>query len=97
MRCIFSELIRNERLLVVDKFDVESHKTKALAAKLADLDLENVLIVSDQVDKNLYLAARNLYKVDVLDAMGVDPVSLVGFDKVLMTLSALKRVEEMLA
>jgi large subunit ribosomal protein L4 len=65
--------------------------------KLSALDLQNVLIISDEVDQNLFLAARNLHKVDVLEAAGVDPVSLIGFDKVLMTVPALKKVEGMLA
>ena len=97
LRCILSELVRQDRLLVVDDFTVESHKTRGLIDKLSELDLQNVLIVSDEVDQNLFLAARNLHKVDVLDAAGVDPVSLIGFEKVLMTLPALKKVEGMLA
>ena len=97
MQCILSELIRQDRLVVVNEFAVESHKTKDLVSKLQAYDLENVLIISDQVEKNLYLAARNLHKVDVLDASGLDPVSLVGFDKVLITVPALKKVEEMLS
>jgi large subunit ribosomal protein L4 len=97
LRCILSELGRQDRLLVVDDFKVESHKTKGLIDKLGELDLKNVLIVSEDVDQNLYLAARNLHKVDVLDASGVDPVSLIGFEKVLMTVPALKKVEGMLA
>jgi len=97
LRCILSELVRQNRLLVVDDFKVDSHKTKGLLAKLSELGLQNVLIVSDVIDQNLALAARNLHKVDVLDAAGVDPVSLIGFDKVLMTLPALKKVEGMLA
>lgn len=97
MQCILSELIRQDRLLVVKEFAVESHKTKALVSKLKEFDLDNVLIVSDQVEQNLYLAARNLHKVDVLDVAGLDPVSLIGFDKVLITVPALKKVEEMLS
>lgn len=97
LRCIFSELVRQDRLLVVDDFKVEDHKTKGLIAKLTEYDLQNVLIVSDEVDENLYLASRNLHKVDVLDAAGVDPVSLIGFEKVMITLPALKKVEGMLA
>jgi len=97
LRCILSELVRQDRLLVVDDFKVDSHKTKGLLTKLSELGLQNVLIVSDVIDQNLALAARNLHKVDVLDAAGVDPVSLIGFDKVLMTLPALKKVEGMLA
>ena len=97
MQCILSELIRQDRLIVVNEFAVESHKTKDLVTKLKDYDLDNVLIVSDQIEKNLYLAARNLHKVDVLDVSGLDPVSLIGFDKVLITVPALKKAEEMLS
>ena len=97
LRCILSELVRQDRLLVVDEFKVESHKTKGLIKKLSELELQNVLIVSDEVDQNLFLAARNLHKVDVLEAAGVDPVSLIGFDKVLITVPALKKLEGMLA
>ena len=97
MQCILSELIRQERLIVVNEFAVESHKTKDLVTKLKDFDLDSVLIVSDQIEENLYLAARNLHKVDVLDVSGLDPVSLIGFDKVLITVPALKKAEEMLS
>jgi len=97
MQCILSELIRNDRLLVVNEFELGSHKTQDLVSKLKEFELDNVLIISEQVEKNLYLAARNLHKVDVLDVAGVDPVSLIGFENVLITVSALKKVEEMLA
>ena len=97
MQCILSELIRQERLIVVHEFAVESHKTKDLVTKLKDFDLDNVLIVSHQIEENLYLAARNLHKVDVLDVSGLDPVSLIGFEKVLITVPALKRAEELLS
>lgn len=97
MACILSELIRQDRLLVVEDFSVSSHKTKDLVAKLGEFSLDNVLIVAEDIAENLFLAARNLHKVDVLDAAGLDPVSLIGFDKVLMTVPALKKVEEMLS
>ncbi|KUJ00790.1 MULTISPECIES: 50S ribosomal protein L4 [Vibrio] len=97
MKSILSELVRQERLIVVDDFSVEAPKTKELVAKLKELELNDVLIVTGEVDENLFLAARNLYKVDVRDAAGIDPVSLIAFDKVLMTASAVKQVEEMLA
>ena len=97
MQCILSELIRQERLLVVDDFVLESHKTKDLIAKLNEFGLENVLIIAEQVEQNLYLAARNLHKVDVLDAQAIDPVSLIGFDKVLCTVPAMKQIEGMLS
>jgi len=97
MQCILSELIRQERLIVVNEFTVESHKTKDLVNKLKEFGLDNVLIISDQVQQNLYLAARNLHKVDALDVSGLDPVSLIGFEKVLITVPALKKVEEILS
>lgn len=97
MKSILSELVRQERLIVVDNFSVEAPKTKDLVAKLKELELNDVLIVTGEVDENLFLAARNLYKVDVRDASGIDPVSLIAFNKVLMTAAAVKQVEEMLA
>lgn len=97
MRSILSELVRQERLVVVDSFAVESPKTKQLVAKLGDLGLEKVLIVTEEVDENLYLAARNIPNVDVVDVAAADPVSLVAFDKVLATVSALRKFEEKLA
>lgn len=97
MRCIFSELVRQDRLVVVEDFALESPKTKEFVAKLNELDLSNVLLITADVEQNLYLAARNVPHVDVRDAAGVDPVSLVGFDKVLVTVAALKKVEEVLA
>jgi len=96
MQAIWSELVRQDRLVVVDAFNVEDHKTKAFAAKLAGLDLSNVLIVDEEISKNLYLASRNLPHVAVSETTAVDPVSLVSFDKVLVTVAALKKVEEML-
>ena len=97
MQCILSELIRNGRLFVVNEFELGSHKTQELVNKLKEFELDNVLIISEEVEKNLYLAARNLHKVDALDVTGIDPVSLIGFENVLITVSALKKVEEMLA
>jgi large subunit ribosomal protein L4 len=97
MRCIFSELVRQDRLVVVEDFAVESPKTKQFVAKLNELELTNALLVTADVEQNLFLAARNVPHVDVRDAQGVDPVSLVGFDKVLVTVAALKKIEEKLA
>jgi len=97
MRSIFSELARQERLVVVESFAVDSAKTKTLVEKLGALSLDNVLIVPDQADQNMYLAARNLPHVDVVEVAGLDPVSLIGFEKVLVTVAALKQVEEWLA
>ena len=97
IQSILSELVRQERLVVVEKFGVEAPKTKELLTKLQALDLKDVLIVTPEVEENLFLAARNLYKVDVRDVTGIDPVSLIAFDKVLMTAEAVKQIEEMLA
>lgn len=97
MRSILSELARTERLLVVESFDVEQPKTKLLVEQLKGFGVDNVLIVANEVDQNLYLASRNLHKVDVCDVDAVDPVSLVAFDKVMVTVEALKKFEEALA
>jgi len=97
MRSILSELVRQERLVAVENFSVESPKTKQLASKLSEMGLEKVLIVTEEVDENLYLAARNIPNVDVVDVAAADPVSLVAFDKVLATVSALRKFEEKLA
>lgn len=96
MRSIFSELARNNRLVVVEDFAVDQPKTKLLAQKLAEMQLDNVLIIGDEVSENLYLSARNLHKVSVCDVAGADPVSLIACDKVLITVPAVKKFEEML-
>jgi large subunit ribosomal protein L4 len=97
LRSIFSELVRQDRLVLVEGFSIEEPKTKGLLEKLNQFGLSNVLIVTEEVDRNLYLSSRNLHKVDVRDVLGIDPVSLIGFEKVLVTVPALKKVEEMLA
>lgn len=100
MRAIFSELLRQDRLLVVDALDVPEIKTKHILARMRALDLADqgrVLMVTENVDLNLYLSARNLPDVAVSDVVGLDPVSLVGSEKVLMTAGALQRVGEWLA
>lgn len=97
LRSIISELARQERLVVVEVFDLEAPKTKDLVKKLGEYNLKDVLIVTEEVSENLYLSSRNLHKVDVRDVVGVDPVSLIRFEKVLVTVPALKKIEEMLA
>jgi len=96
MQSILSELIRQERMIVVESFALNEPKTRDLVAKLKELALENVLVITESVDENLYLAARNLHSVDIRDVIGLDPVSLVHFEKVLITVAALKQLEEML-
>ncbi len=98
MRVILSELIRQQRVVLLQEFGVEAPKTKQLIDKLKSLGLsDNLLIVTEQVDEKLYLAARNLANVDVRDVTGLDPVSLVGYEKVLMTVPSIRRLEEWLA
>jgi large subunit ribosomal protein L4 len=97
MSSILSELVRQERLMVVDSLAVDAPKTKDLVEKLGKLGVEDVLIVTGSVDENLYLASRNLYKVGVCDVAAVDPVSLIGYEKVLMTEDAVKALEESLS
>ena len=97
MRCILSELVRQDRLVVVDSFEVAEPKTKALVAKLKELGVQNALIVAGEISENLYLSSRNLPKVDVCDVQAADPVSLIAHEKVVVTVDALKKIEELLA
>jgi large subunit ribosomal protein L4 len=97
MRSILSELARQNRLLAVSDFSVDQPKTQSLVAKLGKLGAHDVLIVSEAVNDNLRLAARNLPNVAVCTAASADPVSLIGYDKVIVTQGALKRFEELLA
>ena len=94
---ILSELNRQGRLKVVESFDVAESKTKALVAKLKEMDLSTPLIVTESGTESLYLAARNLPYVQVRDVQGLDPVALVGAESVVMTTEAIKKVEEWLA
>lgn len=96
LRSILSELVRQDRLKIVESFDVDAPKTKALTEKLGALDFTSGLIVADGSSDNLYLSARNLRNVGVCGAKEIDPVSLVASDKVVMTVAAVKQIEEML-
>ena len=97
MASILSQLVREERLAVVDGFTVDQPKTKVLAGKLRAMGIDDVLILTDKLDENLYLSARNLPNVMVLEAREADPVSLLRFAKVLVTKEAVKHLEEALA
>ena len=97
MCSILSELVRQDRLVVVEAFALEAPKTKDLIARLGELELQSVLIITEELDENLYLSARNLKDVDVRDVAATDPVSLLSHEKVLITVAALKKFEEMLA
>ena len=97
MRSILSELLRQDRLQAVESLVLPEPKTKLLASKLAELNLNKVLIITDELDTNLFLAARNLPFVEVVTASNVDPVSLIAYDQVLATVDAVRKLEERLA
>lgn len=97
MRSILSELVRQERLISVGELTLGTPKTKDMVAMMKDMGLDNCLFVVENLDENLYLASRNLRGVAITDSTDVDPVSLLAFDKVVMTVDAMKRVEERLA
>jgi large subunit ribosomal protein L4 len=98
MRSILSELVRQDRLAVVDDFSVEAPKTKLFCEKIKSMGCgDTVMLVTDSFDENLYLSSRNLPHVLVVEAQYADPVSLVHFPKVIVTKSAVKKLEEMLA
>lgn len=96
MRSILSELVRLERLMVVESLSVSAPKTKEMVKFLDEFKLTNVLIITDAVDKDVYLAARNIPRVTVCDVAAIDPVSLITYDNVLLTSAAVKQFEEML-
>lgn len=97
VRSILSELIRMDRLMVVEAFDADTSKTKDLLKKLEDMNAGNsVLIIAADLSDKLYLASRNLHNVNVRDVAAVDPVVLVGMEKVIITVDALKQFEELL-
>ena len=97
MQCILAELIRQDRLVLVDDISISAPKTKELIAKLKDLNAPEALIVTNEFDENRYLAARNIPYVSVLGSTEVDPVSLIAFDKVIMSVAAAKEIEGVLA
>jgi large subunit ribosomal protein L4 len=97
MASILSQLVREDRLSVIEAFSIDQPKTKVLAGKLRDLGMSDVLILTDKLDDNLYLSARNLPNVLILEARHADPVSLMRFEKVLVTRAAVKHLEEALA
>jgi large subunit ribosomal protein L4 len=97
MASILSQLAREGRLAVVDSIKVDSPKTKALAAKFKAMNLDSVLVISDEVDENLYLASRNLVNVLVVEPRYADPLSLVHYRKVLVTKAAMGKLQEMFA
>ena len=97
LRSVMSELIRQDRLVIVNELTLEAPKTKLLATKLKEYDLSNVLILNEAFDEKLFLAARNLPDVGICDVASMDPVVLIRFEKVLVTVPALKLIEERLS
>lgn len=97
MQCIFSELLRNDRMVLVDTFNISEPKTKLAVSKLKELGVSKGLVVVDEMDKNVYLSLRNIPNVDVVEAKGCDPVTLVAAESVIVTVGALKQIEEALA
>jgi large subunit ribosomal protein L4 len=97
LRSVLSELIRQDRLVVVESLEIDAPKTKLLATRLKELSLDNVLVLNEAFDEKLFLAARNLPNVGICDAAAIDPVVLIRFEKVLITLPALKLIEERLS
>jgi large subunit ribosomal protein L4 len=97
LRAIVSELVRQDRLVVVDEMGLQAPKTRELVAKLAGMGIGDALIVTPEFDRNLALASRNLYHVDARPLNEVDPVSLIGYEKVIMTSAVVKALEERLA
>ncbi|MEN8130733.1 MAG: 50S ribosomal protein L4 [Pseudomonadota bacterium] len=97
MRSIISELVRQRRLIVLEQFSVESAKTKDLLGRLSEFTFDSMLIVMRSEDENLHLAARNLHDVEVIQVKRVNPVSLIRFDKVLMTVASVNYLEEWLS
>ncbi len=97
IRSILSELVRQDRLLVVDEFAIDAPKTREITSKLKQLDVKDTLIIVADLDENLILASRNLYNVDVRDSSDIDPASLIAFDKIVITSAALKKIEERLS
>jgi large subunit ribosomal protein L4 len=97
LRSVIGELVRQERLVIVKELGIEAPKTKLLATRLKELELDNVLILNEAFDENVFLAARNLPNVGICDVASMDPVVLIRFEKVLVTLPALKLIEERLS
>ncbi|MFZ0218749.1 MAG: 50S ribosomal protein L4 [Candidatus Aquirickettsiella sp.] len=98
MRSICSELLRQGRFIVLESFELEKAKTRDLVAKLQELNInQKVLIILEEVNENIYLAARNLHKIELTDVEAINPVNLIHYEKILITAPALKQIEELLA
>lgn len=96
MQCIFSELARQDRLLLVDELKVDEARTRTMVKKLQAMSVDNALIVTEEIDEKLYLSVRNIPHIGICDVEALDPASLMRFDKVVITVGAVKKVEEWL-
>lgn len=96
MCTIFSQLLRNNKLIAISEFQVETTKTKFFLQKLKNYQLENVMIITDEVDENLYLASRNIPNIKVVEVDLIDPVSLLSYDNVVITREAVNKIESVL-
>ena len=97
LRSVMSELVRQDRLVIVESMEIDAPKTKLLASRLKELGVDNALVLNEAFDEKLYLAARNLPNIGICDAASIDPVVLIRFEKVVVTLPALKLIEERLS
>ena len=97
MSVILSQLVRDNRLLIIDSFTIEQPKTKELSAKIKNLGLDEVMIITDKIDKNLYLSARNIPRLKVIEASQADPYNLLRYEKILVTAEGMKRIEELMS
>ncbi|CAL1329140.1 50S ribosomal protein L4 [Candidatus Providencia siddallii] len=97
LKSILSELVRKNRIIIFDDFTLKTHKTKVLMKKLNDMNFKNVLIVTAKLNKNLFLASRNLHNVDVCSSDKINPINLITFNKIILTIDAIKKIEEMLS
>jgi len=97
MCSIFSELVRQGRFIIVEDFELDSHKTSEFVKFISDVEAKSILIISDTINEKLYLASRNLYNIEICDVDFIDPVSLIGFEKTIITKSALRLLEEVYA
>jgi large subunit ribosomal protein L4 len=94
---ILSQLIRDDRLLVTDAFSIDTHKTKTFVEKLSAFGLNEVMLITNQVDDNLYFSSRNVPRVSVVEVKNIDPVSLLKFERILLTSEGLRKLEELLS
>lgn len=97
LSCMISELVRQDRLVILQELTLDAPKTKLFLQQMSAYDIDNALIIVEHIEENLWLASRNIYDMNVVNADSIDPVSLINYDKVVATLAALKKIEEILS